>query len=202
MSYKSVGATTNFSYNYTLLSGGRCYDTVAKKEVAQSFCAGDLAVSPVPVQPKPLASLYAWKGNVCINQATGKPADAKWCPKSTLDKILDGFALFGQSQQQQAAPTSSVPKWVLPVGLAAAGLGLVLIVTKPKKSAPVSNPARRRLTKYRVELYIPATKHHARKSITTITAYGRRAADAAGRRLRAKAQHYGLPEAKIGTSAR
>lgn len=163
MSYRVIGATpTNFSYNYTLLSGGRCYDTIAKKEVAQSYCAGDLAVSPVPAQPKPLASLYAWKGNVCVNQATGKQADPKYCPKSTLDKILDGFAIFGQSQAQQQAAPSSMPRWLLPLGLVAAGLGVVLIVTKPKRSsapapaAPTSNPARRRApAKYRVSAYYP-----------------------------------------------
>lgn len=161
MSYSGVGATTNFAYNYTLLSGGKCYDTIAKKEVAQSYCAGDVKA----MQPGPL---YAMRGGFCTNTATGKLADLKYCQPakapagpSTFDKILDGFAIFGQNQAPTQAPSSGVSKYLLPLGLAAAGLGLVLIVTKPKRSsapaaAPTSNPARRpRADKYRVSVYFP-----------------------------------------------
>ena len=153
MSYTSVGAT-NFAYNYSLLSNGCCYDSITKKCVdAKAYCAGDLAASGGKT-----GSLYKLDDRgLCINTATGKFADLKWCQgptkpaePSTLDKILTGFAIFGQ-RQQAAAPRSTTPKWLLPVGVAALGLGVVLIATKPKRSAPsssapapTSNPARRR----------------------------------------------------------
>lgn len=151
MSYHGVGGTTNFAYNYTLLSNGKCYDTVGKKEVAQSLCAGDIKA----MQPGPLYKLD--DRGLCINTATGKFADLKWCQgsikpaePSTWDKIAAGLSIFGQGQQP-TAQRSAMPKWLLPLGLVAAGLGVVLIVTKPKRStpsssapAPTSNPARRR----------------------------------------------------------
>lgn len=145
MSYFGMGAT-NFAYNYTLLSGG-CYDNIAKKYVDKSLCAGDVAAT----KPGPL---YEMRGGFCTNTATGKLAEVKYCqaaPKpaspSLLDNILTGLSV-GARPQTAAAPSSKLSKYILPVGLAAAGLGIVLILTKPKRSsapaAPKTNPARRR----------------------------------------------------------
>ncbi len=154
MSYfgpRAMGAT-NFSYNYSLLSNGCCYDSVAKKCVdAKAYCAGDLAAATKA------SARYQMVESFCTDTTTGKRVDYALCnptkasSPSTFDKILSGISILGRPQPGMM-PQSSVPNWLLPVGLAAAGLGVVLILTKPKKTTsssapaatPTSNPARRR----------------------------------------------------------
>jgi len=66
----------------------------------------------------------------------GEEDDLKWYEKPPFSNIIENSvqALLPQQQQQQIVQQrSSIPKWLLPVGLAVGGVALVLVLKKKRR---------------------------------------------------------------------
>jgi hypothetical protein len=110
-------ASTNLA-KYQIV-GGKCYELATGKEVSPS-----------------LMTCYA-KPRTSSGPSVGSQA------KTGFLAVLDWFG--GQRAAERAGAAvpvqSGMPSWVMPVGLAAVGIGAVLILTKKKRPAPAAGGA-------------------------------------------------------------